>query len=229
MSVRPLGASSWRDVPSRSSGLVCLVAKSISPCVIPDGLPGAPPRRSRARATWRSCHRVRGVSPYLWSRGDGLDGSALCDVQQPPVEDSGSARHDRYVDAKGGSLPRDGTASGTQSWSSGDGAGAADSKELPSQRASSSRPPYGQEGRGYGIQSARDGSPSRDPGSYGRPGNGAGSRGSGGGIQGHRLNDSDFPLEMGGTVKPEKPPQLRPRGESHLVDGPLYRCSLPRA
>lgn len=62
----------------------------------------------------------------------------------------------------------------------------------------------------------RDGSPAgygREEGGYGggqgRPGAGSAMQG-----QGHRLRESDFPLEMGGAApKADKTPPLRPRGE----------------
>lgn len=102
----------------------------------------------------------------------------------------------------GGSFGRDRAPPGSQSWSSGgDSSGRPEPRGYPQQRAPSGRTPYGQDGRGYGVSSGRDGSPFRDGGA------------SGGGMQGHQLRESDFPLEMGGTPKQEKPTQLRPRGE----------------
>lgn len=107
-------------------------------------------------------------------------------------------------------LGRDRAPPGPQSWSSGgDSGGRPEPRGYPQQRAPSGRTHYGQDGRGYGLPSGRDGdgSPFRDEGA------------SGGGMHGHRLRESDFPLEMGGTPKPEKPTQLRPRGEECWIFG----------
>lgn len=114
----------------------------------------------------------------------------------------------------GGGFGRDRGPPGSQSWSGeGDGGGRPEPRGYPPQRAPSGRSPYGQDGRGYGLPSGRDRSPFRDEG------------GSGGGMHGHRLRESDFPLEMGGTTKAEKTPHLRPRGEEWNVDaGVIDAC-----
>lgn len=84
----------------------------------------------------------------------------------------------------------------------------------PPQRAPSGRPHFTREGRSYGDNAGGEASPGRqEGGGYGQ------TRGPGGGeMQGHRLKESDFPLEMGGRTKTEKQPQLRPRGKDAPLD-----------
>lgn len=137
---------------------------------------------------------------------------------QAPMEaaPAPAPREDRYVPPMAGGgggaggYGRDRPPPGSQ-WS-GEGGGRQDAKGYQPQRAPSGRPHFGQDGRGgYGLGPGRDGSPGREEGGYGRP-SGPGR----GGMQGHRLRESDFPLEMGGTAKAEKPPQLRPRGKAFV-------------
>lgn len=134
-----------------------------------------------------------------------VDISAHFFPQQPPKEEPPSApaaRPERYVPPNKAAFARDRT---------GEGAGAgADVRGYPPPRAPSERPPYGQDGQGYGLQTGREGSPLGERGGYRRPGLGVGGSQVG---QGHRLTESDFPLEMGGSTKTEKAQQLRPRGE----------------
>lgn len=169
------------------------------------------------RNTQRSASRLTPPTPdrRFWSSIACCFGRRSPVVFERQVEESPPPpKGERYVPpvAGGLGLGRDRAPPGPQSWSSGgDSGGRPEPRGYPQQRAPSGRTHYGQDGRGYALPSGRDGdgSPFRDEGA------------SGGGMHGHRLRESDFPLEMGGTPKTEKPTQLRPRGEEcwcRLVD-----------
>ena len=113
-------------------------------------------------------------------------------------------------------------------WSKNDGGGRPDPRSYPPPRAPSGRPHFRQDGRGDLMGRGRDGSPagredgmgmgfgSGGFGGPGRPSGGGGGPGGGELQQGHRLRESDFPLEMGGGAPKsgqDKTPPLRPRGE----------------
>lgn len=157
-------------------------------------------------------------------------------VFQPAAEETAPAttpdRGDRYTPPMGGGGGGNGNGgfghdgrgggggpatTGPSRWAKHDGGGRSDPRSYPPPRAPSGRPHFSQDGRsGDGMgHGGRDGSPAgygREDGGYGgqgRPGAGVGIQG-----QGHRLRESDFPLEMGGGApKADKTPPLRPRGE----------------
>lgn len=110
----------------------------------------------------------------------------------------------------------------TSRWPKNEGGGRPDARSYPPPRAPSGRPHFRQDERSDLLGRNRDGSPggredgmgSRGFGGPGRPGGGGIGPGSGG-MQGHRLKESDFPLEMGGGAPrsgEDKTPPLRPRG-----------------